>query len=67
MNPTLARFLVRFANDHDDGTEQPRASIDPKDGCVVLRSTELNLDTGESRIIKTKVMSLDELRDELGY
>ncbi len=67
MNASLARVLVNFANSHDDGTDQPRAEYCPTANAVLVRSTEVNLDTGVSQVATDKVTTLGELRNLLGY
>jgi len=67
MAPDLAIALVRFANSHDDGTPQPRAEFDPVRGLVVVRSTEIHLESRQTKVVSEEVQSLAQLRDLLGY
>ena len=67
MDEALAATLVRLANSHDDGTEQPRAEYDAVKGVVVLRSTELHLDSRAMRVVSEEARNLEELRTLLGY
>lgn len=67
MNQTLARILIQLANAHDGGVPQPRARLDEEGQAVIVKSTEVDLQTGEVRVVETKVQTLKELRNELGY
>ena len=67
MDEALAAALVRFANSHDDGTAQPRAEYDAVNRVVVVRSTELHLDSRVTRVVAEEARSLAEVRNLLGY
>jgi hypothetical protein len=67
MDEQLVQALIRFADSHDDGTAPPRAYYCPQKDAVMLRSTELHLDTRVERIVEEPARSLHDLRNLLGY
>lgn len=67
MDEHLVQALIRFAELHDDGTALPRAYYCPQKDAVMLRSTEIHLDTRVERIVEEPARSLHDLRSLLGY
>jgi hypothetical protein len=61
-----AAKLVAFANDHDDGTPQPRAYFDEHLGAVIVKSTVV-WPGGQTAVEHDSVRSVRELRAVLGY
>lgn len=66
MGPDLADTLVRFANQHDDGTSMPRAYFDEAKDAVVVRSMSIGR-AGVRSYEYDEVRSLRALRELLGY
>lgn len=69
---THLQAIVRFVNEHEDGTPQPRASVVLVDGqqLVAIRSTSYHVDDPKSlRPIRETdyVRTLAEARLVLGY
>lgn len=69
MNQHAAEKLAAWVNEHDDGTQQPRADVVEVNGlCVVkIRSTETHLATRTATVVTETARTYQEARDILGY
>lgn len=68
MTTTEAQRIATWANSHDDGTPQPRATVETTGSTVTiqLRSSERTSD-GAWSVVAEHMRSLSDVRDALGY
>lgn len=67
MTTEEAQLLVRFANEHDDGSPQPRARYDAQRDAVVVACREFDVANRQSRTVYEEVRNMAALRAVLGY
>lgn len=68
LNPTTALGLALWVNGHDDGTDQPRATVVDEGGRIAIdiKSTVFFLD-GSAAVETDRVFGMQSARNVLGY